>query len=158
MDTSQSQHHASQAPAVLIVGAGPVGLMSGLLLARLGVKSLIVERRPARLRAPKAHALNPRSLEICRRGNGLGVGGTKPGPQCRHGRIQHLHRGRVPMLGDQRASEIDLQFGEPLLSNQDRVDGFHPADRVEDFQYPLLFVCPQGQEVRDRVCQFTGSL
>jgi 2-polyprenyl-6-methoxyphenol hydroxylase-like FAD-dependent oxidoreductase len=40
--------------------------MSGLLLARLGLRSLIVERRPARLGAPKAHALNPRSLEICR--------------------------------------------------------------------------------------------
>lgn len=30
------------------------------------VKSLIVERYPERLGAPKAHALSPRSLEICR--------------------------------------------------------------------------------------------
>lgn len=51
---------------VLIVGAGPVGLFAALLLARQGIRSLVVERRAARLRAPKAHALNPRSLEICR--------------------------------------------------------------------------------------------
>ncbi|KIW10485.1 hypothetical protein PV08_11449 [Exophiala spinifera] len=32
----------------------------------VGVKSLVVERYPERLGAPKAHALSPRSLEICR--------------------------------------------------------------------------------------------
>jgi 2-polyprenyl-6-methoxyphenol hydroxylase-like FAD-dependent oxidoreductase len=40
--------------------------MTALLLARQGVRSLVVERYPARLGAPKAHAVNPRSLEICR--------------------------------------------------------------------------------------------
>lgn len=30
------------------------------------MKSLIIERYPERLGAPKAHALSPRSLEICR--------------------------------------------------------------------------------------------
>jgi hypothetical protein len=30
------------------------------------VKSLIIERYPTRLDAPKAHALSPRSLELCR--------------------------------------------------------------------------------------------
>lgn len=30
------------------------------------MRSLIVERYPERLGAPKAHALSPRSLEICR--------------------------------------------------------------------------------------------
>lgn len=49
----------------LIVGGGPVGLMGALLLARRGVRSLLVEKHASRLDAPKAHALNPRSLEIC---------------------------------------------------------------------------------------------
>jgi len=49
------------------VGAGPVGLMMAILLARLGIKSAVVERRlPRRSSAPKAHVINPRSLEICR--------------------------------------------------------------------------------------------
>lgn len=50
---------------VLIVGAGPVGQMAALLLARQGVESVVVERRETRLTAPKAHAVNSRTLEIC---------------------------------------------------------------------------------------------
>ncbi len=50
---------------VLIVGGGPVGLLGGQLLARRGVKVLIAEKYLQRLDSPKAHALNPRSLEIC---------------------------------------------------------------------------------------------
>ena len=51
---------------VLIIGGGPTGLLLSHLLSRLGLKSTIVERYPERLGAPKAHALSPRSLEICR--------------------------------------------------------------------------------------------
>jgi 2,4-dichlorophenol 6-monooxygenase len=51
---------------VLIVGAGPVGVMTGLLLQRLGVAACIVERRASPQRAPAAHVVNPRTLEICR--------------------------------------------------------------------------------------------
>ncbi len=50
---------------VLIVGAGPVGQMAALLLARQGVQSILVEKRTSRLTAPKAHAVNSRTLEIC---------------------------------------------------------------------------------------------
>ncbi len=52
--------------AVLVVGAGPVGLMTAITLARHGLSSTIIERFKTRHGAPKAHALNPRSLEICR--------------------------------------------------------------------------------------------
>ncbi|KAJ5665650.1 uncharacterized protein N7477_008098 [Penicillium maclennaniae] len=51
---------------ILIVGGGPSGLLLAHLLAQLNVRSLIIERYPSRLAAPKAHALSPRSLEICR--------------------------------------------------------------------------------------------
>ncbi|KAJ5653451.1 hypothetical protein N7490_000454 [Penicillium lividum] len=51
---------------VLIVGGGPSGLLLAFLLAQLNVPSLITERYPTRLAAPKAHALSPRSLEFCR--------------------------------------------------------------------------------------------
>ena len=50
----------------LVVGAGPVGLMTAILLARHGLRSTVIERFKTRHGAPKAHALNPRSLEICR--------------------------------------------------------------------------------------------
>ncbi|MEM7341351.1 MAG: FAD-dependent monooxygenase [Actinomycetota bacterium] len=51
---------------VLIVGAGPVGLMAGLLLDQQGIDFRIVERRPTLHLAPQAHVISSRSLEICR--------------------------------------------------------------------------------------------
>lgn len=55
---------------VLIVGAGPVGEMAALLLARQGIRSWLIDRREKPTTAPKAHAVNPRTLEIC---DALGV-------------------------------------------------------------------------------------
>ncbi|KAK1992577.1 hypothetical protein LX36DRAFT_588165 [Colletotrichum falcatum] len=51
---------------VLVVGGGPAGLLMAYMLSRHGVKTLLVEKYPERLAAPKAHALCPRTLEICR--------------------------------------------------------------------------------------------
>ena len=52
---------------VLIIGAGPVGLFSAICLSRLGISCVLAERRLERLDAPKAHAVNPRTLELCQR-------------------------------------------------------------------------------------------
>lgn len=52
-------------PKVLIVGAGPVGQMAALMLAENGIASVLVDRRQETLTAPKAHAVNARTLEIC---------------------------------------------------------------------------------------------
>ncbi|MGD1956501.1 MAG: FAD-dependent monooxygenase [Sphingomonadales bacterium] len=57
-----SQHETD----VLIVGAGPVGLVTALMFERLGVKSTIVERRAGLHTAPQAHVISSRTLEICR--------------------------------------------------------------------------------------------
>jgi 2,4-dichlorophenol 6-monooxygenase len=51
---------------VLIVGAGPVGLVGSLLLARLGMETRILDRRETPIRAPAAHVVNARTFEICR--------------------------------------------------------------------------------------------
>ena len=49
---------------VLIVGGGPGGLTASLLLSRLGIDSLLVERREGTSDLPKAHILNQRTMEI----------------------------------------------------------------------------------------------
>ena len=51
---------------VLIVGGGPVGLTASILLSRLGVPSLLVERHPSTSIHPKARGINIRTMEIFR--------------------------------------------------------------------------------------------
>ncbi|CAK7228822.1 hypothetical protein SBRCBS47491_007040 [Sporothrix bragantina] len=49
---------------VLIIGCGPVGLYAAYLLGRCGITTLIIDKHTTRRGQPKAHALNPRTLEI----------------------------------------------------------------------------------------------
>lgn len=49
---------------VLVVGAGPVGLMLAAELRRAGVSCRIVDRLPARLPYAKAVGVQPRTLEL----------------------------------------------------------------------------------------------
>ena len=51
---------------VLIVGAGPVGMMGGILASRHGLTALVVERRDGPQTSPAAHVVNARTYEICR--------------------------------------------------------------------------------------------
>jgi putative polyketide hydroxylase len=57
-----------QAPhvPVLVVGGGPAGLMTSLLLARHGVRSRLVERHPGTSILPRATSVNVRTMEILR--------------------------------------------------------------------------------------------
>ncbi|RHZ55176.1 uncharacterized protein CDV56_107902 [Aspergillus thermomutatus] len=84
MSPSVTSEKVLEEVPILIIGGGPSGLLLAFMLSQLGgnpsiylldnampnaycqVQSLIVERYPTRLAAPKAHALSPRSLEICR--------------------------------------------------------------------------------------------
>lgn len=49
---------------VLVVGAGPVGLMLGCELARRGVSHKVIETKPKRERYCKALGVSPRTLEV----------------------------------------------------------------------------------------------
>lgn len=51
---------------VVVAGGGPVGLVTGLELARHGVASLVLERSASTTWHPKARNLNTRTLEIAR--------------------------------------------------------------------------------------------
>ncbi len=49
---------------VLIVGAGPVGMLMAALLADQGIESLLIEQRDDLHLAPQAHVINTRTQEI----------------------------------------------------------------------------------------------
>jgi putative polyketide hydroxylase len=51
---------------VLIVGAGPAGLMAVLAPARYGIEFLLVERRRSISGLPRATAVSTRSMELLR--------------------------------------------------------------------------------------------
>src|SRR5258706_7222000 len=60
------RHPTHVDPPVLVVGAGPAGFTSALLLSRLGIPSRIIERRTTPQSAPAAHVVNARTFEIFR--------------------------------------------------------------------------------------------
>jgi putative polyketide hydroxylase len=57
------EHHAVD---VLVVGAGPAGLTAAATLGRLGIDTLVVERRPELSGLPRATGVSTRSMEIFR--------------------------------------------------------------------------------------------
>ncbi|KAH7833381.1 hypothetical protein Vadar_005755 [Vaccinium darrowii] len=56
---------------VLIVGAGPVGLVLSILLTKLGVKCAVLEKSTTFSKHPQAHFINNRSMEVFRKLDGL---------------------------------------------------------------------------------------
>ncbi|AES72064.2 putative 2-hydroxybiphenyl 3-monooxygenase [Medicago truncatula] len=56
---------------VLIIGAGPVGLVLSILLTKLGINCTVLERNKAFSKHPQAHFINNRSMEIFRKIDGL---------------------------------------------------------------------------------------
>jgi len=51
---------------VLVVGAGPAGLATAITLARYGVPTLVVERRPEPSPLPRATGISTRTMELIR--------------------------------------------------------------------------------------------
>jgi putative polyketide hydroxylase len=65
MDTIDTTTGPTRIP-VLIVGAGPAGLVTGIGLARHGVRSILIERHPSTSIFPRATGVSTRSMEIFR--------------------------------------------------------------------------------------------
>ncbi|KAJ4798841.1 3-(3-hydroxy-phenyl)propionate/3-hydroxycinnamic acid hydroxylase [Rhynchospora pubera] len=74
--TSSAAHDAGTGVSgphlpVLIVGAGPVGLVLSMLLTKFGIKCAVLEKSLSFSRHPQAHFINNRSMEIFRKLDGL---------------------------------------------------------------------------------------
>jgi 2-polyprenyl-6-methoxyphenol hydroxylase-like FAD-dependent oxidoreductase len=98
---------------VLIVGAGPVGATAAILLAQQGVASLVVERRDGAQRAPAAHVVNARTLEILR---AAGVDGAAIAAACQDpadaGRVRFV----TTLTGEELGSLPFERQGDEVLA------------------------------------------
>ena len=64
-DEMTERSHPQDAP-VVVAGAGPAGLAAAISLARLGVETMLVERRAEPSSLPRATAVSLRSMELLR--------------------------------------------------------------------------------------------
>ncbi len=63
---SSSSSHTDLETPVLIVGAGPSGATTALLLARYGIPSVVISRHRGTANTPRAHIFNQRAMEVLR--------------------------------------------------------------------------------------------
>ncbi|MFG3100158.1 monooxygenase [Streptomyces sp. NPDC048182] len=130
---------------VIVVGAGPTGLMLACELALAGVRPLVVERRPEPQRDSRALTLHPRSVELLdMRGLAprfLAAGTTVPGwhfaglrtrldfaaLDSRHAYTLFIAQARTEALLAERAGELGVE----ILRGHETVDVRQDSDGVE---------------------------
>jgi putative polyketide hydroxylase len=114
---------APQAPViqtpVLIVGAGPVGMMAALLLARQGIRSVLIERRAELTAHPKGRGFNARSMELFRQ---CGMLDDMIAAQPKTEQVQHVAIGRG-------IDDPDLRI-MPFFGAEQSIQSFSPAINV----------------------------
>ncbi|PYH97501.1 3-propionate hydroxylase [Aspergillus ellipticus CBS 707.79] len=121
MSPAKENVHFEDDVPVLIVGGGPCGLLLAYLLAQFGVRSLLCERYLTRLDAPKAHALSPRSLELCRQ-HGIDVNEIRSAGTSREEAfwvnfITHLSGKQVGRLPYERMDPEVLESTPTMIHN-----------------------------------------
>ncbi len=126
---------------VLIVGAGPAGLSLAVSLARLGIPSILTERRDTKSNHPRAHWTNTRTMEL------FGLWGMS----------EPLHREGFPP--ERLHLKMIEQFGGTSMAERER---FSPAMSVSVAQdiverelhhaiepYEALVTTAMGHELTD---------
>jgi 2-polyprenyl-6-methoxyphenol hydroxylase-like FAD-dependent oxidoreductase len=114
---------------ILIVGAGPAGLCSSILLSRLGIRSLVVERHPSTSIHPKATAISTRTMELFR------AWGIEPRIRARALSVDFSSSVRDNLS----APELERRsLGFPTADEAAAFSPTSPAVLAQDFLEPIL--------------------
>ncbi len=124
----QNTHH-DLCVDVLVVGAGPAGLTTGIALARHGVDVLVVERHPGTSPFPKATAMSTRTMELLRSW-GLEQR-VRAGAMC----VRPVVTMSDTLVGPEQAS---MPFGYPSDEQALAVSPTTPACVPQDHLEPVL--------------------
>ncbi|MFE5768832.1 monooxygenase [Streptomyces sp. NPDC056485] len=169
---------------VIVVGAGPTGLMLACELALAGVRTRIVERRDAPQPDSRALTLHPRSVELMdQRGLAdrfLALGRTVPGwhfaglgtrldfsaLDSRHAYTLFLAQARTEALLEERARELGVEIhrGRESTGVRQDADGVEvdvrgPGGRVETVRASYAVGCDGGRSIvrREAGIGFPGT-
>ena len=129
MDRVAAEDLPTAGTDVLVVGAGPTGLMAGLLLARRGVPVVVVDRKAGPTRESRALAVQARTMELY---DQLGL-------------VDEV------VAGSYRATRIQVGPGSDLLGF-----GFEQAQRGAT-RYPGLHVFEQSRNEELLSAAFTAA-
>jgi putative polyketide hydroxylase len=149
---AQLDHDARVDIPVVIAGAGPVGLLTSILLSRQGIRNLLLEKRERINVLPRARGINVRSVEIL---TNLDLGAR-------------LAAESLPPLWTQRFVYTETMAGEvvgmmPGNMASGMVAGFSPCeyrvaaqDRLDPMLYEKAISYPQAEvRFRHEVTGFT---
>ncbi|MGW0736656.1 FAD-dependent oxidoreductase [Streptomyces sp. NPDC002851] len=125
-NTAKADHAAGAGAArpgsdvdVLIVGAGPTGLLAASELLRRGVKVRVIDRAPQPLKVPKALSLWPRAVDIL---DDLGVGDGLRKASIRIDAFSYFSDGRplasFPIPAEYAARSLPQYDTERLLTER----------------------------------------
>ncbi|KAL2871260.1 FAD binding domain-containing protein [Aspergillus lucknowensis] len=104
---------------VLIIGAGPSGSTTALLLAQMGIKSLVVSKHSGTANTPRAHIFNQRAMEVLR---SAGLEEQLMGIACPAYDMQHTswvdrlagqEYGRIYAWGNKPSQKGDYEVASP---------------------------------------------
>ncbi|KAI0339685.1 hypothetical protein BDW22DRAFT_1361261 [Trametopsis cervina] len=151
---------------VLVIGAGPSGLMAAHSLAKFGVQVRIIDQRPSKVAAGQADGIQPRTIEVLqsyglaerllREGNQMHMaafynpsndGGIQrtgraadvTAPTARYPFEVTLHQGAIENIFLDSMSDLGLKVDRPIVPTSIRLSQ-NPTQLADPQQHPVQVV------------------